>query len=155
MGVMSRPSASTEALVLRCWPCGETSTIASLLTREHGFVKVIAKGARGPRSQLRPLIEPGRLVNVEFSLDARRELQYLRGGGVDLDPLAWDRNLMRVSSGNAEALLKDPPFEFPHDAVLHPNGNLYVSDGYAKALWQIDPHNLEIPRKLPPYLKTK
>lgn len=84
---MTRPAACTEALVLRAWPCGETSAVVSLLTRDHGYVKVIAKGARGPRSALRPLIEPGRLVTAEFSLDLRRELQFLRGGEVDLDPM--------------------------------------------------------------------
>ncbi len=95
MGVLSRPSAATDALVLRTWPCGETSAIASLLTRDHGFVKVLAKAARRPRSRLRALVEPGRLVNVEFGLDPARELQYLRGGGVLLDPLAAGATLER------------------------------------------------------------
>jgi len=61
--------------------------IASLLTREHGYVKVIAKGARGAKSRLRALVEPGRVVSVEFSLDPRRQLQYLRSGSVLRDPL--------------------------------------------------------------------
>ncbi len=83
MGILPQPSVSCDSLVLRVWPCGETSVIASLLTVDYGYVKVIAKGARGPKSQLRALVEPGRMVNVEFSLDARRELQYLRGGTVE------------------------------------------------------------------------
>jgi DNA repair protein RecO (recombination protein O) len=95
MGVMSRPAACTEALILRVWPCGETSVVVSLLTREHGYVKVIAKGSRGPKSRLRPLIEPGRLVTAEFSLDNRRELQFLRGGEVDHDPMADSATLER------------------------------------------------------------
>ena len=92
---MSRPAACTEALVLRVWPCGETSAVASLLTLDHGYIKVIAKAARGPRSSLRPLIEPGRLVTVEFSLDPGRELQFLRAGEVDLDPMADGATLER------------------------------------------------------------
>ena len=95
MGVMSRPAASTEALVLRAWPCGETSAVVSLLTRDHGYIKVIAKAARSSRSRLRPLIEPGRLVTAEFSLDPGRELQFLRGGEVDLDPMADGATLER------------------------------------------------------------
>jgi DNA repair protein RecO (recombination protein O) len=93
MAVLSRPAASSPALVLRTWACGETSVIASLLTRDHGFVKVIAKAARRPRSTLRPLVEPGRIVAAEFSLDPGRELQYLRGGAVDLDPMAGGLDL--------------------------------------------------------------
>jgi DNA repair protein RecO (recombination protein O) len=93
MSVLSRPTVSSPALVLRTWACGETSVIASLLTRDQGFVKVIAKAARRPRSTLRPLVEPGRIVAVEFSLDPGRELQYLRGGAVDLDPMAGGLSL--------------------------------------------------------------
>ena len=51
-----------------------------------------------------------------------------------------DRNLERIGEdGKAVPLLESPPFEFPHDAVLHPNGNYYVSDGYARAIWQVTP----------------
>ncbi len=95
MSVLSRPTAASDALVLRTWPCGETSAVSSLLTRERGFVKVLAKGVRGPRSALRPLVEPGRLVHVEFGDDPARELQYLRGGTVLLDPLAEAPTLER------------------------------------------------------------
>ena len=95
MSLLPRPTARTEALVLRIWPCGETSAVASLLTREHGFVKVIAKAARRPRSRLRPLLDPGRLVEAEFALDPARELQYLRGGSVLLDPLGSAPTLER------------------------------------------------------------
>jgi sugar lactone lactonase YvrE len=51
-----------------------------------------------------------------------------------------DRNLEKVGDdGKTEPLLDSPPFEFPHDAVLHPNGNYYVSDGYARAIWRVTP----------------
>ncbi|PIV80689.1 hypothetical protein COW53_08360 [bacterium CG17_big_fil_post_rev_8_21_14_2_50_64_8] len=95
MSVLPRPVACTDALVLRSWPCGETSAIASYLTRDHGYVKVIAKAARRPRSQLRPLVEPGRLIGVEFGLDPGRQLQYLRAGSVHLDPLGTGASLER------------------------------------------------------------
>lgn len=97
MSVLSRPVAGTDALVLRAWPCGETSAVVSLLTRDEGFVKVLAKAARRPRSRLRPLVEPGRLVHAEFSLDPARELQYLRGGEVRLDTLGPTATLERVA----------------------------------------------------------
>jgi len=95
VSLLPRPSASTDALVLRSWPCGETSAVASYLTRDHGYVKVIAKAARRPRSQLRPLVEPGRLLDVEFGLDAGRQLQYLRAGSVHLDPMGTAPSLER------------------------------------------------------------
>jgi DNA repair protein RecO (recombination protein O) len=93
VGVLSKPTVNSDALVLRVWPCGETSCVASLLTRQEGYVKVLAKGVRQPGSRLRPLVEPGRLVQAEFSLDPARDLQFLRGGGVTLDPMAADPTL--------------------------------------------------------------
>ena len=97
MGLLPQPSVSTDAVVLRVWPCGETSIIASLLTVEQGFVRVLAKAARRPRSRLRPLVEPGRLVNVDFSLNPQRELQYLRSGSVNLDPMTGGLDLERTA----------------------------------------------------------
>lgn len=93
MGVLAKPTAHTPALVLRTFSCGETSCIASLLTRDQGFVKVMAKGVRARGSRLRSLVEPGRLVEVDFSLDPARDLQYLRGGHVTLDPMSEDASL--------------------------------------------------------------
>jgi len=87
VGILSRPVVHSEALVLRVWSCGESSAVVSLLTGQEGFVKVLAKGVRKPGSRLRPLIEPGRLVEVEFSLDPGRDLQFLRSGSVVLDPM--------------------------------------------------------------------
>jgi DNA repair protein RecO (recombination protein O) len=93
MSLLPQPVASSDALVLRTWPTGETSIIASLLTRDCGYVRVIAKSARGPRSVLRPLVQPGRLVNLEFTQVSGRDLQYLRGGSLLLDPLARAESL--------------------------------------------------------------
>jgi len=84
--VLPRPTASSDAVVLRTWPAGETSVIASTVTEGHGFVRLIAKGARNERSVLRPLVQPGRLINAEFGLRPDRELQYLKGGQVLADP---------------------------------------------------------------------
>ena len=51
-----------------------------------------------------------------------------------------DRNLERIGKdGKTTPLLTSPPFEFPHDAVLHPDGNYYVSDGYARTIWRVTP----------------
>ncbi len=87
VSVLPRPMGSSRALVLRTWPSGETSVVASVLSSEHGLVRLIAKGARQERSRLRPLVQSGRLVDLEYSLDPARDLQYLRGGALILDPL--------------------------------------------------------------------
>ena len=50
-----------------------------------------------------------------------------------------DTNLLRVTGASTSPIAADTPFEFPHDAVLHPDGNFYVTDGYAKAIWKVTP----------------
>jgi sugar lactone lactonase YvrE len=85
--------------------------------------------------RLRRVKADGKVTDVA-QVQAPRSVLFGKEGSI---LVLTDRNLMRVVEGNAETLLEDPPFEFPHDAVRHPNGNLYVSDGYAKAIWQIDP----------------
>ena len=97
MSVLPRPAGSGRALVLRTWPSGETSVIASTLTAEHGLVRLMAKGARQIRSRLRPLMQPGRLVDLEFSLTEGRDLQYLRDGSLVLDPLTDGATLERTA----------------------------------------------------------
>jgi len=97
VSVVAKPVAASRAVVLRTWPTGETSVIAALLTEAHGYVRVIAKGARGARSALRPLVQPGRLVDIEFGLQPERELQYLKGGQLLLDPLLTANSLERTA----------------------------------------------------------
>jgi len=50
-----------------------------------------------------------------------------------------DKNLVRVTGSTTTPIASSPLFEFPHDAVLHPDGNFYVTDGYAKAIWKVAP----------------
>jgi sugar lactone lactonase YvrE len=71
------------------------------------------------------------------NVEAPRTILFDKDGAIIV---LTDRNLERVrDGGKTEPILDSPPFEFPHDAVLHPNGNYYVSDGYARAIWQVTP----------------
>ncbi|HSF15691.1 MAG TPA: NHL repeat-containing protein [Vicinamibacteria bacterium] len=56
-----------------------------------------------------------------------------------------DKTLVRVADGTTTPIAGSSPFEFPHDAVLHPNGNFYVTDGYARAIWQVSPDGKVMP----------
>ncbi|MBK7701710.1 MAG: recombination protein O N-terminal domain-containing protein [bacterium] len=59
MPVLPQPVVHSRAVVLRAWPSGETSVVASLLTEARGYVRVIAKGARQGLSRLQPLVYSG------------------------------------------------------------------------------------------------
>ena len=78
--MLPQPTGSGRGLILRRWPAGETSVVAAALVEGHGLLRLLAKGARQMRSRLRPLVEPGRLVDLEFTLYRDRDLQCFRGG---------------------------------------------------------------------------
>lgn len=68
-----------DALVLRKTPYSETSLIAALLTREHGQIHVLLKGARRTGKRQFPAIDLFRQVTVQFQPAANRDLHNLRG----------------------------------------------------------------------------
>jgi len=63
-----------EAIVLRSLKLGESSRIVSALSREHGKIKVVAKGVRRPNSPLTGVLEPGNEVELLFYPRNDREL---------------------------------------------------------------------------------
>jgi sugar lactone lactonase YvrE len=86
--------------------------------------------------RLRRVTADGVVTDVA-EVQAPRTILFDKKGGI---VILTDRNLEKVGrDGKTEPLLDSPPFEFPHDAVLHPNGNYYVSDGYARAIWRVTP----------------
>ncbi len=63
-----------EAVVLRSLKLGESSCIVSALSREHGKIKVVAKGVRRPNSPLTGVLQPGNEVELLFYPRKDREL---------------------------------------------------------------------------------
>jgi DNA repair protein RecO (recombination protein O) len=89
---------STEAIVLRTYPFGDTSRIAVLLTRDRGKMRVIAKGVRGAKSRMGSALELFSLIQAVYYEKAGRDLQLLKsaepvrmhsGLGVDAAHLAF------------------------------------------------------------------
>lgn len=65
-----------SAIVCAARPHGETAVIARLLTAEHGLVAGYVAGGRG--RQLRPVVIPGNLVEVELRARSDSQLPYVR-----------------------------------------------------------------------------
>ena len=68
--------ADEPAYVLHRYDWSESSLILELLTRHHGRVAVIAKGAKKPSSNFRPVLLPLQPLHVAFGGDA--EIRTLR-----------------------------------------------------------------------------
>ncbi|MBD8505611.1 DNA repair protein RecO [Hoyosella sp. G463] len=72
-----------RAIVLRQHKLGEADRILTLLTREHGIVRAVAKGIRRTRSKFGARLEPGNHVDVLLypgrNLDIVTQVQVLDG----------------------------------------------------------------------------
>jgi DNA repair protein RecO (recombination protein O) len=91
------PPVATDALVLRTYKLGETSTIAVLLTRDRGKVRAVARGARGRRSRYRSALEP--LSEVRAGLYGRQGAELLRLGECELIRTAFAAGTGRLEYG--------------------------------------------------------
>lgn len=64
----------TEALVLRSYSLAEADRIVVLLTREHGVVRGVAKGAKRLNSRFGSSLEPFTVIRTEYFQSPEREL---------------------------------------------------------------------------------
>lgn len=83
------------AIVLRTQKLGEADRIVTLLTRERGTVRAVAKGVRRTRSRFGARLEPGMIVDVQAyqgrNLDTVTQAVTLAGYGEQIshDYVAW------------------------------------------------------------------
>lgn len=127
------PSAPLAAYVLHRWDWSESSLIVDLFSRELGRIVVVAKGAKRPYSQLRPVLLPFQRLAVTLgrgSGDEAAEVHVLRSaewaGG---PPMAGGDALLSGFYVN-ELLLKLLPRQDPHPALF---------DAYADTLSLLGP----------------
>ncbi len=73
------PLVSDDSVILQAFPYSETSKILRLLTRGHGVVPVMVRGARRPRSRYGGLLEPFTEGMASIHMKENRELQTLSG----------------------------------------------------------------------------
>jgi len=67
-----------RAVMLKTYPYGESSVVAVALTRSHGKVRFLAKGARSPKSALQGSLMTGSVSEVVFYFRPDRGLQLLK-----------------------------------------------------------------------------
>jgi DNA repair protein RecO (recombination protein O) len=67
----------TDGVVLRAFDYAETSRIATVLTRQHGTIGLLAKGARRPTSRFGSTLQAGAHVEVVYYHKEGRGLQTL------------------------------------------------------------------------------
>jgi DNA repair protein RecO (recombination protein O) len=74
---MARRIADEPAFVLHRYDWSESSLILEVLTRHHGRIAVVARGAKKPSSNFRPVLLPLQPLHIAFGGDA--EIRTLKG----------------------------------------------------------------------------
>ncbi len=72
------PLFETESLVLKSYDLAEADRIVVFLTREHGLIRGVAKGAKRLKSRFGSMLEPFSTVNLEYFQKEDRELVSIR-----------------------------------------------------------------------------
>jgi DNA repair protein RecO (recombination protein O) len=67
-----------HAVILRVYDFGESSTIVVALTRKHGKIRLLAKGAKKQRSPFLGNLQTGSIGEIVFYFRASRGLQLLK-----------------------------------------------------------------------------
>ena len=92
---------SDQGIVLRHIPLGETSWILSLLGATSGRIRLVARGARAPRSRLGACLQVGNDLDLVFDSRPGRDLGYLREASVRRCLLGSCQDLAAIGAGFA------------------------------------------------------
>lgn len=104
------PLVSDSALVLQVFAYSETSKILRLLTREHGLISAMARGARRPKSRYGGVLEPFTQGRASFYLKPNRELHNLSGFDLERSRQRMGSHLARFAGASllSELVLHAP-----------------------------------------------
>jgi DNA repair protein RecO (recombination protein O) len=109
-----------EAIVLRTWPFEEADLLVSLLTREQGRIKGVARHAMRSRRRFGGALEPMTYVRATYAEKPKQELVRLDAFEILWSPLrdAVDYERTAALELVAEVLEEALPEQAPEDAVF-------------------------------------
>jgi DNA repair protein RecO (recombination protein O) len=98
-----------EAIVLKTMKLGEADRIVTLLTREHGKVRAVAKGIRKTKSRFGGRLEP--LTRVDLMLYRGRDLDTITAAQIitSFDSVRTDYSTLTAAAALVEAVEKIIP----------------------------------------------
>jgi DNA repair protein RecO (recombination protein O) len=109
-----------EAIVLRTWPFEEADLLVSLLTREQGRIKGVARHAMRSRRRFGGALEPMTYVRATYAEKPKQELVRLDAFEILWSPLSEPVDYERTAALElvAEVLEEALPEQAPEDAVF-------------------------------------
>lgn len=110
----------SEAIVLRTWPFEEADLLVSLLTREQGRIKGVARHAMRSRRRFGGALEVMTHVRANYAEKPKQDLVRLDGFEILWSPLADPVDYGRTAALEfvAEVLEEALPEQAPEDAVF-------------------------------------
>lgn len=110
----------SEAIVLRTWPFEEADLLVSLLTREQGRIKGVARHAMRSRRRFGGALEPMTYVRATYAEKPKQELVRLDAFEILWSPLSQPIDYERTAALElvAEVLEEVLPDQAPEDAVF-------------------------------------
>jgi DNA repair protein RecO (recombination protein O) len=110
----------SEAIVLRTWPFQESDLLVSLLTRDLGKVRGVAKAALKSRKRFGGTLEPMTYVRAAYAERPRQELVRLEHFEAIASPLAQPVDYLRAATlaFYAEVLENVLPDHDPQDTIF-------------------------------------
>lgn len=135
----------TEGVVLRGWRLSETSKILSIFTRDHGKIRVVAKGALGPKSKFKGCIESLAHIDLIYYDKRTRDLQLLSQADLKDGHIRILGNTERTALGLAacelldKAVLAEEPNPALFDMMVRYLGAMNESEGFLEGcLWYFE-----------------
>jgi len=106
---------STNAIVLKTIPYGDSSIISRLFTEEQGKISIIAKGAWRPKKTVGALLEPMKHIHLQYYHKNSRDIQICKDAELIHQFPLLRSQLERIILGQAvvEALDKSTPENNP------------------------------------------
>lgn len=106
--------------MLRTWPFQEADLLVSLLTREQGVVKGVARHAMRSRRRFGGALEPGTYVTAHYAERPREDLMRLDSFEILWSPLRAPMDLLRAAGLQlaVEVLEQALPEQAPEDNVF-------------------------------------
>lgn len=110
----------SEAIVLRSWPFEEADLLVSLLTREQGRIKGVARHAMRSRRRFGGALEPMTCVRATYAEKPKQELVRLDAFEILWSPLSDPVDYGRTAALEfvAEVLEEVLPDQAPEDAIF-------------------------------------
>lgn len=141
----------TEAILLKSWNFRETSKLLSFYTRDFGKVKMIAKGARSPKSPLKGRLESLCHLQLVYYHKQTRDLQLLTQAETINPHLQMFGHFEKTTLGLAVAELLDkgvaaqdvmpPLFDLLRNALEVIDRSSGFTEG---AVWYFETHFIDL-----------